>query len=449
VGTAPQMTVAASPRLPSSGIDADTLFARLDTARAHDADWRAGRIWSLVYYGGSDHTAFLHEVFRLYSSENGLSTQAFPSLGRFQAEVVSMLSGLLGGDARTAGAMTSGGTESILLAVKAYRDHARATGVARPKMIVPASAHPAFMKAAQYFDVESVVIPVGADYRADVARTANAIDERTVLLVASAPCFPYGTVDPITSLAEIAAAHGIGLHVDACVGAFILPFLRDLGHRVPSFDFSVPGVTSLSADLHKYGYALKGASAVLYRSADLRRHQFFVDTAWLGGLFGSPGILGTRNGGIIAAAWAALMRLGEPGYRDLAQRTWALAERIKAGILALPGLRLIGAPDMTVFAFTSETHDIFDIADRLAARGWHVDRQNAPRSIHLVVTPHHEAAAAPFLADLAAAVAAAAPPDAARAGETAALYGVTSHSTSGADPRAAVIAGLERSLDNA
>ncbi len=436
-------------RLPSAGIDADALFARLDEARVRDADWRAGRIWSLVYHAGSEHTAFLHEVFRRYSSENGLSTQAFPSLGRFQAEVVAMLATLLGGDGRTAGAMTSGGTESILLAVKAYRDQARAAGNARPKMVVPASAHPAFMKAAQYFDVEAVVVPVADDFRADLPRTAEAIDERTVLLVASAPCFPYGTVDPIGALGELAAARGIGLHVDACVGAFILPFLRDLGHRVPAFDFGVPGVTSMSADLHKYGYALKGASAVLYRTADLRRHQFFVDTAWLGGLFGSPGLLGTRNGGIIAAAWAALMRLGEAGYRDLAQRTWTLAERLKAGIRAIPGLRLVGEPDMTVFAFTSDTHDIFDVAQRLADRGWHVDRQNAPRSIHLVVTPHHEAAAGRFLADLAAAVAVAGPTDAARAAESAALYGVTSHSRSGADPRAAVIAGLERSLDHA
>lgn len=436
-------------RLPDSGWDADRIRDHLAAAKSHDADWRSGRIWSLVYYAGEAHTDFLTGIFRLYASENALSPSAFPSLRGFERDIVAMLRGLLGGDDRVVGTMTSGGTESILLAVKTYRDRVREAGgpAGTPEMVLPDSAHPAFLKAAQYFDVKPVIVPVGGDFRADVGATAAAITERTILLVASAPCFPYGVVDPIAELGALAKARGLGLHVDACVGGFILPFAAELGRRAPAFDFAVPGVTSISADLHKYGYALKGASAILYREAGLRRHQFFVETGWPAGLFGSSAMLGTRSGGIIAAAWAALMRLGHQGYLDLARRTFALTDRLKSGIAAIPGLRIVGAPDMTVFAFASDTHNIFAIADAMGQRGWHLDRQVRPESIHLVVTPHHAAAIDPFLNDLATAVrevATAGPRNAPRA---AMLYGVTDDVADGANPRQAVIEGMERSLD--
>jgi sphinganine-1-phosphate aldolase len=436
--------------LPPAGLQDDQIRTLLAQARVQDADWRRGRIWSLVYYAGTDHTDFLCDAFRAYVSENGLSPTAFRSLARFQREVLAMLGALLHGGDAVAGAMTSGGTESILLAVKAYRDRARAQGAGPHdlEMVVPSSAHPAFLKAAQYFDLVPVVVPVGADYRADVAATARAITPRTILLVASAPCFPFGTVDPIEALGAIAHSKGVGLHVDACVGAFVLPFLRDRCPQLPRFDFEVPGVTSVSADLHKYGYALKGASAILYRDADLRRGQFFVDTGWAGGLFGSPGMLGTRPGGIIAAAWAAMLRLGESGYRRLAHESMNLARELQRGICDIPGLRIVGAPDMSVFAFTSDQLDVFAIADRLVARGWHVDRQNAPPSIHLVVTPNHRDAVQPFLRDLAEAAAdpAVREPPSHRARAT--LYGVTS-TADAADPVRAVIAGMEAALDRA
>jgi sphinganine-1-phosphate aldolase len=436
-------------RLPEAGWDADRIRSHLVAAKAGDADWRSGRIWSLVYYGGEAHTDFLVEIFRLYASENPLSPSAFPSLRGFERDIIAMLRGLLGGDERVAGTMTSGGTESILLAVKTYRDRARERGRDRgaPELILPASAHPAFLKAAQYFDVKPVIVPVGEDFRADPAAMAAAITERTILLVGSAPCFPYGVVDPIAELGALAEANGLGLHVDACVGGFILPFAADLGRTVPAFDFSVPGVTSISADLHKYGYALKGASAILYREAGLRRHQFFVDTGWPGGLFGSPAMLGTRPGGIIAAAWAALMKFGHEGYRDLACRTFDLTDRLKAGIAAIPGLHIVGEPDMTVFAFGSETLDIFAVADRMTARGWHLDRQARPKSIHLVVTPNHEAAIAAFLSDLATAVGEAGQTGRPATAQSAMLYGVTTNVAGGDDPRSAVIRELERSLD--
>lgn len=438
-------------RLPGTGWDKNEIWRVLEEARSGDANWRDGRIWSLVYFGGKEHTDFLAEVFRAYVSENGLSPSAFPSLRRFEREVIAMLRHLLGGDERVVGTMTSGGTESILLAVKTYRDQARrnATGGGAPEIVVPASAHPAFLKAARYFDVTPVMVPVGGDFKADIEATAKVLNDRTILLVASAPCFPYGTVDPIDRLGALAQTHGVGLHIDACVGGFILPFLRRLGKPVPPFDFAVPGVTSISADLHKYGYALKGASAILYRSPELRRHQFFVETAWLGGLFGSPAMLGTRPGGIIAAAWAAMMAQGEVGYMDLARRTWDLSERLQRGIAAIPGLRLVGRPDMTLFAFTSDTLDIFAIADRLSERGWYVDRQNEPKSIHLVVTPNHERAADPFLRDLAEAAEQVAGRNAGAPSERAMLYGVTTKVTAGADPTEAIIRGMEESLDGA
>ena len=434
-------------RLPDRGLADAQIRELLETARAHDADWRRGRIWSLVYYAGPEHTDFLCEVFRAYASENGLSPAAFPSLARFQREVVAMLRGLLQGDDAVAGAMTSGGTESILLAVKAYRDHARAQGRSGPlEMVLPDTAHPAFLKAGQYFGVVPVVVPVAADFRADLAATARAIGPRTILLVASAPCFPFGVVDPVEALGALAEQHGVGLHVDACVGALVLPFLRELDPALPRFDFSARGVTSISADLHKYGYALKGASAVLYRSAALRRGQFFVSTGWPGGLFGSPGLLGTRSGGVIAAAWAAMMRLGADGYRRLAHESMALTRRLQLGIASLPGLRVVGAPDMSVFAFTADDRDIFAVADRLAAHGWHVDRQNAPPSIHLVVTPNHRDAVDPFLADLAQTLAEPGVRAAANPARRATLYGVTS-TAEGGDPHQSVIQGMEAALD--
>jgi sphinganine-1-phosphate aldolase len=435
-------------RLPQEGVEEDEVRRMLAQARVGDADWRQGRIWSLVYYAGREHTDFLCEVFREFASENGLSPSAFPSLARFQREVIAMLCALLGGDDEVVGAMTSGGTESILLAVKAYRDHARERGRAsgRPELIVPSTAHPAFLKAAEYFDILPVVIPVVEDYRADVAATARAINPRTILLVGSAPCFPFGMVDPIEQLGALALQHGIGLHVDACLGAFVLPFLRERAPQPPAFDLSVPGVTSLSADLHKYGYALKGASAILYRSAALRRGQFFAATQWAGGLFASPGMLGTRPGGVIAAGWAAMLRLGEAGYRRLANESMELSQRLQRGIEQIPGLRLVGEPDMTVLAFTSEELDIFAIADRLAVGGWHVDRLNEPPSIHLVVTANHAQAVSPFLQDLARAAAdpgVRASPSRAR---RATLYGVTSTAET-ADPRLSIIEGMESDLD--
>lgn len=267
--------------------------------------------------------------------------------------------------------------------------------------------HAAFDKAAHYFDVEPIWVDVTADLRADVAAMEEAITKDTVLMVGSAPNYPHGMIDPIEGLGAVAAERGIGMHVDACLGGFLLPWVERLGYLIAPFDFRVPGVTSMSADVHKYGYAAKGASTVMYRTAELRRHQFHVTTGWPGGIYASPSMAGTRPGGAIAAAWAALRSMGEDGYFAIAEELMSITRRLIDGVAAIDGVRVLGKPPVTVFAFESDAEDvdIYAVGDALEQRGWHMDRQIAPASLHVMVTsPAHGEVADDFLADLATAV---------------------------------------------
>lgn len=393
--------------LPAQGVARDAVVARMQALRDHDVRWRDGRVWSLVFPAGADVEEVASTAYTMFFGENGLNPTAFPSLRTFETEVVAMTAALLGGDAQVAGNMTSGGTESILLAVKTARDWARAERphIKQPEIVACQSVHPAFAKAAHYFGVRLVTPPPRADLRADVDRMAAAIGPSTILLVGSAPAYPHGVVDPIRELARLAADRGLLMHVDACVGGMLLPFARRLGYPVPDFDFSVPGVTSISVDLHKYGYAAKGASVILYRSASLRRHQFFVATGWSGGIYPSPSMTGTRPGGAIAAAWAVMNYLGEAGYLALTDRVMGTAKTLQAGIDRIEGVHVLGNPDMSVLAIASDRYDIYDIGDELTLRGWHLDRQQFPPTLHLTVMPAHAATAQAFLDDLAAAVA--------------------------------------------
>lgn len=286
--------------LPASRKPAEEVLNTMRRIRANDAKWREGKTWSLVFHAGDEVTALLQEAYGLFFSENGLNPMAFPSPKRFEAEVVAMIADLLGGDGQTAGNMTSGGTESLLLAVKTARDWARAKkpAIKEPEMILPSTAHPALDKAAHYFSVKPVHVPVGADFRADVPALKEAVTPNTILMVGSAPSYPQGVVDPIREIAQVAQENGALCHVDACVGGFMLPFVRQLGYEVPDFDLGVPGVTSISVDLHKYAYAAKGASVILYKDGDLRRHQFFVQSDWSGGIYASPTMAGTRPGAV-------------------------------------------------------------------------------------------------------------------------------------------------------
>lgn len=387
---------------PSTGKTKDEVLASMRAARDHDVQWQKGRAFSLVYHAGKDVDDLLKEASLLFFSENGLNPTAFPSLRKFETEIVAMTAALLGGDDGTAGTVTSGGTESLLMAVKTARDWARKNRpqIKHPEMILPVTAHPAFEKAAEYFGVEAVHIPVRADYRADVESARKAVTANTILMIGSAPAYPHGVVDPIRELAAIAKEHGILFHTDACVGGFMLPFVRKLGYRVPDFDFSVPGVTSISADLHKYAYAAKGASVILYKTAELRRHQMFVYTDWPGGIYPSSAMGGTRPGAPIAAAWAVLNYLGESGYLEMTDLVLKAARRLQDGVNATPGLKVISDPEMSVFAIGSAGLDVYALADELTKRNWHLDRQQFPPTLHMTVQFGHINVVAEFLSDL-------------------------------------------------
>jgi sphinganine-1-phosphate aldolase len=379
-----------SERLPRQGVAKRDVLASLEAMRSGDVDWRSGRCFSLVYDGGADVRDVARAAHDLYLSENALNTNAFPSLGRMQADVVRIVADLLHADEEAAGFMTSGGTESILVAVKAAKERARAErGITEPEMVLARSAHAAFHKAAHDFGVTARVVPVRDDWRADVDTMAAAVNDRTVLLVGSAPQYPQGVVDPIPEIAGIASRVGANCHVDACMGGFVLPFAERLGLSVAPWDFRVDGVTSISADVHKLGYSPKGASVIVHRSKALRRYQTFVFDDWLGGLYASPNLLGTRPAGPIAAAWAVLHYLGEEGYLRLTRTTLDAATRLVAGIGSVRGIEVRGEPDAQIVCFGATdpaSFDVFALGDALASRGWYFDRQAGPESLHATVS---------------------------------------------------------------
>ncbi|MFX1406021.1 MAG: pyridoxal phosphate-dependent decarboxylase family protein [Promethearchaeota archaeon] len=389
--------------IPENGIPSDDLIKEMESIAKDDIQWEEGRVWSLVYHASNEHTELLKKSYNMFFSKNALSPLAFPSLRKFETEVVSMAIDLFRGDKKCCGSMTSGGTESIVMAVKTYRDWAREKfpDIKNPEMILPSSAHPAFYKGADYFDVKPIIIPVDEKtHRADVKAMEKAVNNNTILIVGSACDFPRGVVDPISSLAAIAEKHGLGMHVDSCLGGFMLPFVRMLGYEVPDFDFSVPGVTSISADVHKYGYGAKGASTILYRSEKVWQHQFSVYTDWSGGVYISTTMRGTRPGGAIAAAWVAMRTLGINGYLKLAKIVMDATEKLIDGINQIPELYVIGNPVMSVFSFTSDKLNIFQIGDVLDEKGWHLDRIQFPSALHMMVNPHHADVVDDFLKDL-------------------------------------------------
>ena len=396
-------------QLPKAGRPRDEILADLAQLREGDVDWRSGRTFSYVFSGGEDVHDIAREAASMYLSENALNPMAFPSLGQMQADVVDMMSDLLNGGVEAAGFMTSGGTESILCAVKAARERGREErGIDRPQMVLADSAHAAFHKAAHYFGVEVAKIPVRDDWRADVDAMAAAVTDRTVLVVGSAPQYPQGVVDPIPELAATAADAGANFHTDACMGGLVLPFMEAVGHEVPPWDFRVPGVTSISADLHKLGYTPKGASVIVHRTDALRKYQIFVFDQWLGGFYASSGMMGTKPGAPIAAAWAVLNYLGEDGYVQRTEQTIATARTIMAGVRALPDLALRGEPDAHVLSFGAaepEQLDVFAVGDALQEHKWFLDRQTPPDSLHATVSAGNAPMVDDFLTDLQAAVA--------------------------------------------
>jgi sphinganine-1-phosphate aldolase len=395
--------------LPTVGMGRDEILDQLDAMKVRDVRWRDGRAFTLAYNAGPEVIAVAEEAYRRFSTENALNTDAFPSLRRIQAEVVDIVAGWLEVGPDGAGFMTSGGTESLLLTVKAARERGRAErGVTTPNAVIPASAHAAFEKGCAYFGVESRRVPVGPDWRADVDAMAAAIDENTVLIVGSAPQYPQGVVDPIPAIAALAAERDINCHVDACMGGVTLTYLARLGHKVAPWNFTVPGVTSISVDLHKYGYTAKGAGVIVYRSKRLRSYQTYVTDNWLGGFYGSSGILGTKSGGPMGAAWAVMHHLGDEGYLRLTAAARTACEQLAAAVEATPELQLLAQPEATLLSFGAAEGsglDVFAVADALWRRGWYVDRQGPPPSIHCTVNAIHEHLIDEFVADLRACIA--------------------------------------------
>jgi glutamate/tyrosine decarboxylase-like PLP-dependent enzyme len=406
-------------QLPEHGSSLDDVMERLRALQVNDADYHNARTWALIYNAGPEVDAVLQAAGSHTLLENALNPFVFPSLREMQRDVVAMVNDLLHGDGDTGGSMTSGGTESIFMGVKTARDRMRAErGIQKGRVIVPRTAHPAFGKAAHLLDLEFVQQPLGDDLRTHAETLPPLITDDTVLIVGSAPAYPFGMIDPIPEMARIAMERGIPFHVDACLGGLLLPFLERLGQEFTPWDFRVPGVTSISADVHKYGYGIKGASVILHRPKSNLRYQVFQYDAWPGGTYGTQAFLGTKPAAPIAAAWAVMQFLGEEGYLRLARQTVDAAERLRAGIEAIDGVRIFGEPDIGVYAIGSDTHDIFAIADVLNQRGWHFDRQEGPNAIHLMCSPRHAVVMDEFLADLRYAV-----EHHAGASDTAATYG--------------------------
>ena len=374
---------------------------------ASDAKWRDGRTAVYVFNAGEEIAAIQKEAYAAFMSENGLGPLAFPSLAQMEKDVVSMGLGLLHGPDGSTGAMTSGGTDSITMAIKTARDYARSNGRARERanVVLPFSAHLAFDKAAHLMDVEIRRIPVKTDgtFEADVPAMIAACDADTIMIVGSAPNFPHGIIDPIEALSDAALEKGLWLHVDACVGGYFAPFARMNGVPVPAFDFELPGVHSMSADLHKYGYAAKGASTVLFRSEELFAHMPFDMNQWSGAPMKKPTLAGTRPGGAISAAWAIMNHLGVDGYKRLQGQVCATRERVEEGVKRL-GFEVLGNPMLGLIAFRHAKHHAFAIYGEIYRRGWFTSVTKEPPSLHLMLSPKHADFIDEYLEDLEASV---------------------------------------------
>ncbi|MDO5501554.1 MAG: aminotransferase class V-fold PLP-dependent enzyme [Actinomycetia bacterium] len=370
---------------------AQVLAELREMAREEDAVWESGQCSGTMYAGDHAHYDVLNEAFGMFSHSNALQRDMCPSATRFEGEIIAMALDLMHADALTgvtpAGMVTGGGSGSILQAVLAIRDHARATkGIERPSMVRPDSSHPAFVKAAHLFGLEIRTIPVDpGTTTVDPQQVADAVDDSTVVIVGSAGNYPFGTIDPIADLGQVALEHDIALHVDACLGGFILPFGEELGYDIPPFDFRVPGVTTISADTHKYGYGLKGSSTVLFRDKEIRNASYFLVPDWSGGKYYSPGLEGSRSVGLLAATWTSLVTTGRAGYLEHAKDIFATSAALQEVVREHPELRLLGDPTF-LFAFTSDAFDIYHVADSMKEKGWRFNGLQYPNALHMAVT---------------------------------------------------------------
>jgi glutamate/tyrosine decarboxylase-like PLP-dependent enzyme len=375
-------------RIPDAPLSRDHVLAEVrDLAHREDAMGDEGRVSGSLYSGDHEHYAYLGEVFSQFSHANVLQRDMYPSATKFEGEIVAMVADLLHAGPQAAGVITSGGSESLITALYTYREVARATGVTRPNLVMPVTAHVALDKGAHWLGVEVRHAPLTADFTADVAAMADLIDDQTVAVVGSAGDYGHGLVDPIDQIAALAAERGIGMHVDGCLGGMLWPWAEDLGYDVLPWDFRVPGVTSISADTHKFGYALKGTSVLLYRTKELRAHQYFTYADWPGGLYVAPGLAGSRSGGLLAQTWAAMVTTGRAGYLEAADAIMRTGARLRAGVEAIDGLRVIGEPTFLVaFMADDEDIDIYLVNDALKESGWRMNSLQLPAALHFCVT---------------------------------------------------------------
>jgi len=385
------------------------ILAELTTVAAEeDKLGMSGKLSGSVYHGGHDHYDFLTEIYRLYAHANVLQRDMYPSATKMEGEIIAMTADMLHGECaeQVSGVVTTGGTESLINPMLVYRERGRIEkGITAPEVILPVTAHVALDKACHYFGIKVLHAPLADNWLVDVDWVAKNITANTVALVGSAGNYPHGLIDPITELGQLALQHDIGLHVDGCLGGWLLPWGEGLGYDITPFDFRVPGVTSISADTHKYGYGLKGTSVLLYANPSLRHHQYFAYPTWPGGLYASPGMSGSRSGGIVAATWAALVTIGASGYRDIAADIFATAAKIKAGVEAIEELQVIGDPRFNV-AFRSDVVDVYHVSDYLTSKGWRMNNLQLPPALHFCITrPNTKPGIAEqYLVDLQAAV---------------------------------------------
>jgi len=380
-------------KIPQQGLSKEEILSTLQAFKSRDMDWKAGKVWCYVYNPGEDPAEVTREAYLSYLTENGLDPSVFPSMLKVETDVVRATINLLRGDSRAVGHLTSGGTESIMLAVKTARDKARADHpeITQPEMVLPKTAHAAFHKAAHYLSVKPVVVDIDPQtFKVRVEDVQAAITANTILLAASAPSYSQGVIDPIVEIGKFAQAEHLLFHVDACVGGLHLSFMRKLGYDVPDFDFSVPGVTSISTDLHKYGYAAKGCSAIMYRSKDIRKYQIFASTDTTGYTLINPTMLSSKTGGPMAGAWAILNFLGEEGYKKIIQDVQEATKKLIDGLNSIDGLRVLGEPAMCMFSFKSDMLNVYQLADEMNKRGWYIQGQFStsltPRNLHISVS---------------------------------------------------------------
>ncbi|XP_037296501.1 sphingosine-1-phosphate lyase-like isoform X1 [Manduca sexta] len=395
--------------LPAKGLDPELIKQEVrDHLSLGAYDWRNGAVSGAVYHLSEEISKVACDTYALTAYTNPLHADVFPGINKMEAEVVRMAINLFHGDEGCCGTVTTGGTESIMMACKAFRDLAYSRGISNPQIVVPSTVHSAFDKAAQYLGLSVKTVPVDPEtFTVDVEGVRNAIGRRTCLIVGSAPNYPYGTMDDIVALSAIAVEYGVPLHVDACLGGLLAAFMPSAGHHVPLFDFRLPGVASISADTHKYGYAPKGTSVILYRKEEYRHHQYTVTTEWPGGVYGSPTVNGSRAGGLIAACWATMMFIGKERYVEMTDEIVKTARYIEEELRKIEGLFIFGKPATSVIGFGSKQFDIFKMAEQLHTKGWSLNALQFPSGVHICVTHAHTAAgvAQRFVSDAAAAAA--------------------------------------------